>query len=213
MMQLTRMTFRLATLSLTALLASGCNVLPSVETPDLYNLTPKSTFDEDVPQVQWQLVIEELIAAGGLDTARIATRSSPTEINYFANARWTERAPKMVQSLLVESFENSHRIVSVGRQAVGLRSDFNLKAELREFQAEYFDGAATPTVRVTINAKLVTQPRQEIVASKTFESRVEAREDSMAAIVEAFDDALGRVMKHIVQWTLELGKQHYKARG
>lgn len=204
---------RLAALAFVTLLAAGCNVIPNVEAPDLYNLTPKSTFDPEVPHVEWQLVIEELVAAGGLDTARIATRRSPTEINYFANARWTERAPKMVQTLLVESFENSERIVAVGRQAIGLRSDFNLKAELREFQAEYFDGATIPTVRVTVNAKLVTQPRQEIVASKTFESTRQAGEDSMTAIVRAFDEALGKVMKDIVQWTLVTGKTAYRPRG
>lgn len=169
--------------------------------PNLYNLTPKSTYERNLPNVEWQLVIEEPRAAGGLDSKRIALRPAPTEIKYFAEARWTERAPKMLQTLLVESFENTGKIVAVGRQAIGLRSDYNLKTDLREFQAEYFD-ASVPTIRVRINAKIVTQPRQTIIASQSFEAQVRAASTAMPDVVTAFDSAFGRVTRHLVEWTL-----------
>ena len=53
----------------------------------------------------------------------------------------------MIQTLLIESFENTGKIIAVGRQSLGLRSDFNLKLEVREFQAEYFPKDAAPRVR------------------------------------------------------------------
>jgi cholesterol transport system auxiliary component len=55
-----------------------------------------------------------------------------------------------VQTLLVESFENTKKIVSVARQGVDLGADNVLKTELREFQAEYrnrTDAPATLTMR------------------------------------------------------------------
>lgn len=190
---------------LAVVLVVGCgNLLPgSGPAPDLYNLTPKSTFPDELPQIEQQLVIEEPLAAGGLDNFRIALRPSPTELDYFSGSRWTERAPRMIQTLLVESFENSRAIVAVGRQAIGLRSDYNLKAELREFQAEFFNDAETPTVRVRINAKLIRQPRQVIVASHDFESLMPVPEPGMEAIVATFDQALGVVLKDLVVWALQ----------
>lgn len=181
---------------------SGCvgNIVGSA--PSLYNLTPKSSYPPDLPEVSQQLVVEESVAAGGLDSHRIALRPTPTEVKYFADARWTERAPRMVQTLLVESFENTRKIVSVGRQAIGLRADFNLKTELREFQAEYFGGAQVPTIRVRINAKIIQQPRQMIIASRSFEHAVAAKGTNMSAIIAAFDEALGKVLKRLVEWTL-----------
>ena len=176
---------------------------------NLYTLTPKSTFSEALPTVRWQLVIEEPLAGGGLDTARIATSPDPTSLNYFADSRWTERAPKMIQTLLVESFENTGRIVAVGRQAIGLRSDYNLKTEMREFQAESF-GDQGRVVRVRINAKLVRQPKQFIIASHSFEAVQPVAGVGMAAVVVAFDDALGAVLKGIVQWTLRQGEADAK---
>lgn len=185
-------------------LAAGCGtLLPGTgPAPDLYNLTPKSTFPADLPKISQQLVIEEPLAAGGLDNFRIALRPSPTELTYFSGSRWTERAPTMVQTLMVESFENSNAITAVGRQAIGLSSDYSLKAELREFQAEHVGGGEGLQVRVRINAKLIRQPRQIIVASHSFESLVSVTGVGMRDIVEGFDRALGDVLKDLVEWTL-----------
>ena len=176
------------------------------EPPDLFTLTPKNTFDQDLPKVSWQLVVEEPTASGGLNTTRIARRSNPTELTYFAEAAWTDRAPEMVQTLLVESFENSAAIVAVGRKAIGLRSDFDLKTELREFQAEYDNGQGLPLIRVRLNAKLIKQPRRQIVAFENFEAVQRAAGPGMEQVVLAFDEALGKVLRQVVQWSLRHGE-------
>mgnify|MGYP001189811305 FL=1 len=182
---------------------AGCAGLPGMGTPArLYMLSPKSTFSEKIPVVKWQLVVELPVAPSGLATPSIALTRDPIQLQYYADARWAERAPQMVQTLIVESFENSGKIIAIGRQAIGLRSDFNLKSDLREFQAEYRKGLSTPTAHVKINAKLIKQPRRQIIASKAFEARVEADSGSMGDIVRAFDAALGKVLRRIVEWTL-----------
>src|SRR5712671_4897686 len=98
-----------------ALALSACS-LPNFggPAPDLYTLSPKSTFAAELPQVGWQLVVEEPSAAKGIDTDRIAIAPTPLEVKYFPNARWADRAPKMVQTLMIQSFENTKKIVSVG---------------------------------------------------------------------------------------------------
>ena len=150
-----------------------------------------------------QLIIEEPVAAGGLDTSRMALRPHATQLQFYADARWTERAPKMVQTLLVESFENTNKIISVGRQSIGLRSDFTLKTELREFQVEQSPDSENMSVRVRINAKLVKQPTRVIIGSQSFEYARETPSDStMDEIVVAFDIATGKVIKRLVEWTL-----------
>ena len=186
---------------------SGCEgLVPTLGGPpaNLYTLTPKNTFTKELQGVRWQLVVDEPLASGGLNIDRIALRHSPTELKYFARARWTERAPRMVQTLMVESFENSGAIVAVGRKAIGLRSDYNLITELREFQAEYFESDDVPTVRVRLNAKLVKQPRRAIVASRTFESTIKSEGKAMRNVIRAFDQALGKVLRHTVEWTIKM---------
>ena len=173
----------------------------SGDAPQLFVLSPKSTFRDDLPRIDRQLVIEVPIASEGLDTHRIALRHSPLTLDYYAAARWTERAPRLVQTLLVESFENTARIVAVARQSTELRADYVLQTELREFQAEY-DAGGPPVVRVRLNAKLIKLPRRVIIASQTTENRVQAPGTAIEQVVLAFDDALGKVMRSVVEWTL-----------
>ncbi|MBM3518029.1 MAG: hypothetical protein FJX56_09200 [Alphaproteobacteria bacterium] len=196
-------------LALAALGLAACGgLLPEAgPPPDFYTLTPKTTFSAGLPAVEWQLVVEERSAPGGLAGQSIALRTTPVEIKYFASAWWSERAPRLVQTLLVDSFENSRRIVSVGRDGFGLRSDFTLRTDLREFQAEYADPDRAPLVRVRLNAKLIRQPRREIVASETFEATIQASGTAMPEVVLAFDEALGKVTKRVVEWTLLSGER------
>lgn len=191
-------------LAAAALPLSACGgLIPQAPPSNLYTLSPKTSFRADLPKVDFQLVVEEPYAAGGLDTHRIAIYTTPYEVKYYAEARWAERVPRMVQTLLVESFENTGKIVSVGRQSVGLRSDFNLKSELREFQAELKEGSnGVPEVLVGLNSKLISQARAQIVASVNFDRRVKAKGNSLPAVIEAFDEALGHVLRETVQWTL-----------
>lgn len=193
-----------------ALLAACGSLIPVPTGPsNLYTLSPKSTFRTDLPTVDWQLVIEEPLAAGGLNSASIAFKPSPLEIRYFKDVRWTERVPRMVQTLLVESFENSGTIIAVGRQAIGLRADYSLLTEIREFQAEKMGGGR---IRIRINAKLVQQPRQNIVQSRNFETVIADSGSSMSTTIAAWDEALGRTLKDIVEWTIIEGETHRRSR-
>jgi cholesterol transport system auxiliary component len=203
---------RVRFLSLAAALAlAGCALpdLGSGPPPDLYVLTPKSTFSDDIPAVAWQLVVEEPSTAKGIDTDRIAIAPSPLEVKYFGGSRWADRAPRMMQQLLIQSFENTKKIVSVGRQSIGLRSDFVLKTELREFQAEKTPEGGT-IVRVRINVKLVRPTLGQIVASESFEWVEAAASESVPDIVRAFDDAVGKVLKRSVTWTIKSGEENMK---
>jgi len=186
-----------------ALALGGCGSFPGLGPPaNVYELSPKSSFRTDLPVVSWQLIVEEPSASGGLDSPRIALKPNPYEVRYFAESRWSARAPVMVQTLLVESFENTKRIVAVGKETLGLRSDYTLKTDLREFQAEYVENENIPTIRVGMRAMLVRQPRQDIVANASFERTERARDGSFPSVLAAFDASLDRVLRGIVEWTL-----------
>lgn len=185
------------------LLLAGCAALPLAgPAPQLYTLTPKSTFAEDLPAVDWQLAVERPASPAGLATTRIAVARGPHTIDYYAGAQWIDDAPNMVQRLLIESFENSKRIVGIGRQSVSLRSDFVLRIELREFQAQYAGAVEAPTINVRIGVKLVRMPQRHIIASTAIERLVTSPDNRMDSIIESFDQALGKVLRDIVVWTL-----------
>ncbi len=186
-----------------SLAATGCvSVLPGGKEPArLFTLSPKSTFAKQLPTTDRHLNVDMPSAGLALNTPKIALRRSAFALDYYARATWIDRAPSMVQTLLVESFDNTRKIVSVTRQPSAPRADYSLVTELREFQAEY-DGDGPPAVRVRIKARLVELPRRTIVAATSAERVERAEGADLDSIINAFDEALGRVMRRIVQWTL-----------
>jgi cholesterol transport system auxiliary component len=151
--------------------------------------------------VYWQLSVDVPVAAANVNTGRIALAMSATSSDYYSKTAWTDRAPVMVQTRIVDSFENSHKIVAVARESIGLRANYVLQTDLRNFEAMYFYGG-TPIVKVRIVAKLVRLPDRQIIGTATFERCVRARADKVPKVVDAFDQALGSVMKQLVAWTL-----------
>ena len=186
-----------------AMVLAGCSGLPiGGAPPQLYTLSPKSTFPPDLPTVTWQLAVDRPSSPAALATTRIAVARGPHTIDYYAGAQWIDDAPNMVQRLLLESFENSERIVGVGRESVSLRSDFVLRVELREFQAHYADGIEAPTINVRIGVKLVRMPQRHIVAAASMERLLPSPDNRMSSIIDTFDRALGKVLREVVVWTL-----------
>lgn len=196
-----KLPFRALLLS-AALGLAGCSAFTSAP-PSLYVLQPKTTYDTNLPTVGYQLVVTVPDAPQSLDSARIALARSPTTIDYFANSAWTDRAPVMVQDLLVESFENTRKIVSVGRDTSGLRADYVLLTDLRDFEARYYEGTnKPPQVRVRLTAKLIKMPEREIIGGLDAVKLADAEHNDIDSIVAAFGEATGNAMKMIVQWTL-----------
>ena len=197
-----QMIVRMAVCAAAAASLAACQLLNAVTEPiDLYTVTPKSTFDPDLPAVYWQLAVEAPAAAANLSTGRIAIALTPTSSDYYANAAWTDRAPLMVQTRIVDSFENTRKIVAVSRESIELRANYVLQPDLRNFEALYYYGMP-PIVRVRIIAKLVRLPDRQIIGVASFERCVRARADKIPKVVEAFDQALGSVIKRLVSWTL-----------
>lgn len=194
---------------------SGCTGLGTLKQAskpnDLYLLTPKSTFSSSLPRIQRQIVVEEPTATAAVNTDQIAVQPSPLQVQYLARARWVDRAPLIVQSLLVESFENSGKVAAVGRSTVGLRADYVIVPDLREFQGMVVtqaDDTKTVRVEVRMNIKIIDEFEDKIIASDSFQEYVIAQSDQTPDLVNAFDIALGKTMRDAVEWSIRRIQTH-----
>ncbi|MFV3130630.1 ABC-type transport auxiliary lipoprotein family protein [Niveispirillum sp. KHB5.9] len=207
----------LLALAATAPLAASCTpaqLLTGGKAQKVYVLTPAREFTAGLSRAPWQLLVETPLANSAVDTPRIMLGETSNRMTYFSGASWADTGPDMMQTLLVESFENSRRIVAVGVERSGLRADFILKTDLRDFHANYkgHDPSNTaPEATVRINAKLVRLPRRNIVAGDTFEATVRASSPLLDDIIRAFDQATGAVLRRIVEWTLQQGMANTEA--
>lgn len=185
---------------------TGLDTLTSAARPvELYALTPKSTFAKGLPRLRQQIVVEEPTASAAVASDRITVQPSALRVQYLPEARWVDRAPAIIQTLLIESYENTGKVDAVGRSAVGLRADYYVITELREFQAR-LPGEDQPDapleVLVRLNMKVVDSFEDRIIASRSFQETEPAVSDDPNMVVLAFDEALGDVLRDSIEWSI-----------
>ena len=154
----------------------------------------------------------EMVAGGGRADRRADAGHQPIlvltngiNVDYVALAFWIDRAPAMVQTLIVQSFRNAGRLVQVGTNRDRVRPQFQLVSDLRAFQLNRGNGP--DMVRVVLQAQLLRMPERDTVGRESFAADRPPIGTGIDAVVEAFDEALGRVMKELVAWTIKTGNK------
>lgn len=188
---------------------TGCVSLPTREPVQLFAPEPGSLALGDAPTVSWQLVVSRPLSDPALDSPRIAVRPQPGELQSYRGARWTAPAPDVVETVLLRAFQDSRKIVAVGRAGDALRADYVLQLDLRAFEAVMVDGA--PQAHVAVYATLLHAGSRQVVAGTLFEHSTAARGGDIADVVVAFGAALGVVVPELASWTLRSGETHAQA--
>ena len=180
---------------------AGCgDILPKpAPPPALYRLTAAGDFPAGGVAAPIQLQIEVPSAEAALDTARVALSRSATTLDYFADAAWTDRLPLVLQSQLVASFQNAHRLLPIAGAASAAHGDAILTMDLRHFEAQYA-GSGLPQWRVELNADLISATDRKVIATRLFTASAAAPQNNMVAIVDSADQAWREVATQIVDW-------------
>jgi len=182
------------------LAACGGNIIGPPDASQIYILKPPALPRLAGARVDWALAIARPEAPGLLDTNRIAISRSADTGDYFANAVWQDPLTDIVQGALVDGFETSGLIEQVVPDTAGIRTDYQLKVEIRDFEARYAQADSPPTAVVSLAASLINGHDRRLAAHHIFHEESPAGANSIPAAVEAFDRALGAAVKDIVQW-------------
>jgi cholesterol transport system auxiliary component len=121
-------------------------------------------------------------------------RTNPESVAYLTGAQWADRLPALIQTRLIESFQNTHVLRAVGRP--GMLADFSLHTSIRRFELDITQAQAI----VEISAQII-EPNGRSRAAQDFSVHVAAPSDNPASVAAALDTALGEVMRDIVSWT------------
>ncbi|MBB5277024.1 cholesterol transport system auxiliary component [Rhizobium rosettiformans] len=147
-----------------------------------------------------QLLVADPSALKALDSEQILVRVSGAEIQYLSQSQWSDRLTRVVQSKLVEAFENTNRLGGVGKPGQGLAIDYQLITDVRAFEISA-EGADRGVVE--ISAKLLNDRNGTVRAQRVFRAEVPSSGTDNAAYVAALDRAFARVTADIVGWTLQ----------
>lgn len=146
-----------------------------------------------------QILIPAPTALSAIDSNQIVVRVSGSELQYLAKAQWSDKLSRMVQSKLVEAFENSGKVGGVGVPGQGLAIDYQVVTDIRTFEINAGQHAAV----VEISAKILNDKTGTIRKQEVFRQVVPTSGTTNDVYVKALDKAFASVSSQIVDWTLK----------
>lgn len=187
----------------------GCRLLRDRPSVALYAPVIEFTqSSEAAAPVDWRLALARTRASGPLTTPRIMVLPTPTAIEVYPLAEWSEPPVMLVEDALMQAFETDGRVAELQRSGAALGRDFELTSELRAFQLELADG---PVAVLRLRVDLVRYPEGRLVASRVFEERVPARGQQVADAVAALGESLDASLPQVVDWTVTAAADDWRA--
>ena len=181
-----------------AAVAAGCfgGLKNEVPAPRLYRIeAPKLAAGARLP-ADISIVVER--TAPGLEGDGVASRWPGGRLDYIANARWAGELTEMLQSALVEGFQDSGRLRSVQGDVGRFRTTHTLVIAVRRFEADYAAGAI-PVAQVALAATLGRNSDRQVLVSFTAEASEAAGENRQTTLVAALDAAFARAAAEVAE--------------
>lgn len=186
-----------------ALAACGCtNLVGPTPAANLYLLSPALPRALPGPKAAWTLAIRLPGADARFDSDRIVISRPPAGVDFYADSAWPDRLPVLVQNALLQAFESCGRLAAVALDTDAVRADYELAADVREFEARYAAPDAVPVGVVRLGVRLIAARSRDIAATAEIAREVPASQNSVAAAVEAITAAFSGVLAELVPWAL-----------
>ncbi|ALA16292.1 MULTISPECIES: ABC-type transport auxiliary lipoprotein family protein [unclassified Chelatococcus] len=144
-----------------------------------------------------QLIVTEPAALQTLDGNAIIVKSEGGAVSQLDGVQWADRLPKLVQTRLIQTFENGSRLGRVARPGEGVVANYALGSEIRRFEVSSTSSEAV----VEISARLIETVSGRVVSAKIFSARVPVAGITGPGAARALDEALSSVLLQIVRWS------------
>lgn len=168
---------------------------------------PSPTFDlsaaKDFPPrrrggVSGQLIVYEPVALAVYDSDRLVVKSAKDGLAYLPGVQWADRLPRLVQTRLIQSFENASRFKSVGRPGDQITATMVLNSEIRSFEIE----EQTRQAVIEISVKTIAQGSGRIERAQLFRTTLPVSAIDPAGATAALDEGLKQILLQIVSWAV-----------
>ena len=164
--------------------------------PHVYDLTAPTEFRDIAKAPRGQLAVAEPTALIVFETRKFIVRPSPSEDPTFADAEWTDNVPKLLQTKIIQSFENAGLSQSVARPGEGVEADKQLTIDSRKFQ---ISASREPTADIEFSARILSDKGRSVQA-KVFRASVPVVAMNAPSAASALDQAFGACATELVTW-------------
>jgi phospholipid/cholesterol/gamma-HCH transport system substrate-binding protein len=180
-------------------IVAGLERMTGANTPQhkvTYDLSAADGFATPRRPLQAGLVIAEPTTTTRMQTQRFLFAGGEAGEGDFDNAQWSDSLPALIQSKLLQSFENYDIAHAPVRADLGNEGGTHLLIDLRQFE---ITGAPEPRAQIALSAKLVDSG--QLKAARIFQQSAPIDGLTPAKAAAGFNQAFGTLARELVSWT------------
>jgi phospholipid/cholesterol/gamma-HCH transport system substrate-binding protein len=163
----------------------------------VYELSPLPASAEGAKPLEKQITVSDPSALLTYDSERILAQVNGNGLAPLGNAKWADSLTKLVQSRIVQSFENTGSLNEVIRPSEGGAPELQLATEIRKFQIV---NAPERKAEAEISAKVIAADGH-IVAARVFDGSAPVKSGEEADAAKALNEAFGNILSALIPWT------------
>ena len=147
-------------------------------------------------------------AAAGFDSHRMLYTRNTHQIEHFARNEWVDTPANMLQSLLMESLENTGDFKAVMLKTSAIKSEIKLESQVVTL-IQNFD-AKPSKVDFGLRVSLINSETNQVIASQLFMEQVIAKSDTPAGGVSAANEAVNIALQKVGLFVKQALKNYTK---
>jgi cholesterol transport system auxiliary component len=135
------------------------------------------------------------------DTTQMAYTIRPYEVAYFRQHEWGEKPAQMIQTLLVQTFQNTHYFSAILMPPYLAGYTYALRSEILDLKQDYTSDP--PMLRLAMRFRLSDGATHQVIASREIAVHEPMQEKTPYAGVIAANDAIAKVLQEVAKFVLE----------
>ncbi|WP_423063664.1 ABC-type transport auxiliary lipoprotein family protein [Candidiatus Paracoxiella cheracis] len=157
------------------------------------------------PRTKLTLLVSNPIAAPGYQTSAMIYMETPFELESFADNRWVAPPAQMLLPMFVRALRNTSYFYAVVSPPFSGITNLRLDTELIKLQQEFL--LPTSRVRLVVQASLISNVTNHVVASRQFEVVVPTSENNPYGGVLAANRAAALISREIAQFAVRFSRR------
>lgn len=144
------------------------------------------------------LRISQPESAPGLNTARMAYRTDPNRIDYFAYNEWVASPARMMASLMEDRLDDSGMFGSIVSASSDIRTDLRLDSRMLSLYQDFT--GETSVVSLSVKVNLIDVSGRTLMNSEKFSYRVPVDERNAESGADAANQAANRFLDDLTRF-------------
>lgn len=152
------------------------------------------------------LLVSEPMASAGYQTHNMVYMEVPYQLKSYSNTRWVSPPAQMLLPLIVSRIQNMGFFSAVVSPPFSGMTNLRLDTKLLIFRQEFF--RPDSQIRLVLQTSLIDSRTHQILASRRFQSVVNAPENNPYGGVLAANTAVGRLASNIANFAMRTVVRH-----